>query len=68
MAKILKDHEIDIVISAVGGANVLDQIGLVEAIKAVGTIKVVIVYILISLLNFSFYMYRNVIEGGKYKK
>ncbi|KAJ6768626.1 LEUCANTHOCYANIDIN REDUCTASE [Salix koriyanagi] len=39
MAKILKDHEIDIVISAVGGANVLDQIGLVEAIKAVGTIK-----------------------------
>ena len=43
MEKLLKVHEIDIVISAVGGANVLDQIGLVEAIKAVGTIKVVII-------------------------
>lgn len=39
MEKILKDHEIDIVISAVGGANVLDQVALVEAIKAAGTVK-----------------------------
>lgn len=40
MEKILKEHEIDIVISALGGGNVLDQLALVEAIRAVGTIKV----------------------------
>ncbi|KAG5236965.1 leucoanthocyanidin reductase [Salix suchowensis] len=39
MEKLLKVHEIDIVISALGGENVLDQLGLIEAIKAVGTIK-----------------------------
>ncbi|XP_059454362.1 leucoanthocyanidin reductase-like [Corylus avellana] len=39
MEKILKEHEIDIVISAVGGANILDQLTLIEAIKTVGTIK-----------------------------
>ncbi|KAJ4710579.1 leucoanthocyanidin reductase-like [Melia azedarach] len=39
MEKILKEHEIDIVISAVGGEKVLDQLTLVEAIKAVGTVK-----------------------------
>lgn len=42
MEKILKEHEIDIVISAVGGANILDQLTLIEAIKSVGTIKVYI--------------------------
>ncbi|GMP83169.1 hypothetical protein CsSME_00037188 [Camellia sinensis var. sinensis] len=36
---ILKDHKIDIVISAVGGANILNQLTIVKAIKAVGTIK-----------------------------
>lgn len=41
MEKILKEHEIDIVISAVGGEKVLDQLTLVEAIKAVGTVKVI---------------------------
>lgn len=40
MEKILKEHEIDIVISAVGGGNLLDQLPLIRAIKAVGTIKV----------------------------
>lgn len=40
MQKILKDHEIDIVISAVGGESVLDQLTLLEAIKKVGTVKV----------------------------
>jgi len=40
MEKIIKENEIDIVISVVGGANILDQIPLVEAIKSVGTIKV----------------------------
>jgi leucoanthocyanidin reductase len=45
MEKILKVHEIDVVISAVGGGNVLDQLALVEAIKAVGTIKVEIIFI-----------------------
>ncbi|KAE8100770.1 hypothetical protein FH972_018631 [Carpinus fangiana] len=39
MEKILKEHEIDIVISAVGGGNILDQLTLIEAIKTVGTIK-----------------------------
>jgi leucoanthocyanidin reductase len=42
MEKILKEHEIDIVISAVGGENILDQLALIEAIKTVGTIKVYI--------------------------
>ncbi len=40
MEKILKEHQIDIVISAVGGGNILDQLTLIEAIKTVGTIKV----------------------------
>ncbi|KAL2484762.1 NAD(P)-binding Rossmann-fold superfamily protein [Abeliophyllum distichum] len=39
MEKILKEHEIDIVISAVGGANIMDQLALIQALKAVGTIK-----------------------------
>ncbi|KAI4368985.1 hypothetical protein MLD38_017480 [Melastoma candidum] len=39
MEKLLRDYEIEIVISAVGGKNLLDQLNLVEAIKAVGTIK-----------------------------
>ncbi|GMY18290.1 leucoanthocyanidin reductase-like [Fagus crenata] len=39
MEKILKEHQIDIVISAVGGGNILDQLTLIEAIKTVGTIK-----------------------------
>lgn len=40
MEKILREHEIDIVISAVGGENILDQLSLIEAIKTIGTIKV----------------------------
>ena len=40
MEKILKEHEIDIVVSTVGGESILDQIALVKAMKAVGTIKV----------------------------
>lgn len=40
MEKILKEHEIEIVISAVGGEQVKDQLPLIDAIKAVGTIKV----------------------------
>lgn len=40
MEKILKEHEIEVVISSVGGANILDQITLVKAMKGVGTIKV----------------------------
>ncbi|KAK6931452.1 NmrA-like domain [Dillenia turbinata] len=39
MEKLLKEHEIEIVISAVGGANILDQLTLIHAMKAVGTIK-----------------------------
>lgn len=40
MEEILKEYKIDIVISAVGGESILDQLPLVEAIKAVGTVKV----------------------------
>ncbi|KAK9705055.1 hypothetical protein RND81_07G030400 [Saponaria officinalis] len=39
MERILKENEIEVVISVVGGANILDQLSLVEAIKSVGTIK-----------------------------
>lgn len=38
--EMLKEHEIDIVISTVGGAYILNQLPLVEAIKAAGTVKV----------------------------
>ncbi|CAN1296222.1 Leucoanthocyanidin reductase [Linum perenne] len=36
---ILKDNEIEVVISIVGGGNLLDQLTLVQAIKSVGTVK-----------------------------
>ncbi|KAF8005803.1 hypothetical protein BT93_K0168 [Corymbia citriodora subsp. variegata] len=39
MEKILKEHKIEIVISAVGGDSISEQLVLVEAIKSVGTIK-----------------------------
>nr|BAV56577.1 putative leucoanthocyanidin reductase [Fagopyrum esculentum] len=39
MAKILREKEIEVVISVVGGATILDQIPLVHAIKAVPTVK-----------------------------
>lgn len=39
MEKVLKEHEIEVVISAVGGVSVLDQLILVDAIKCAGTIK-----------------------------
>ncbi|KAI4313973.1 hypothetical protein L6164_026916 [Bauhinia variegata] len=39
MEKILREHEIDIVISAVGGSSILDQLVLVEAMKSVKTVK-----------------------------
>lgn len=35
----LREHGIEVVISVVGGANILDQLPLIEAMKAVGTIK-----------------------------
>ncbi|GAU23517.1 hypothetical protein TSUD_39960 [Trifolium subterraneum] len=39
MEMILKKYEIDVVISAIGGGDLLDQLTLVEAIKSVNTIK-----------------------------
>lgn len=39
MEKIMEEHKIEVVISAVGGTSILDQLRLVQAIKAVGTIK-----------------------------
>ncbi|XP_057465827.1 leucoanthocyanidin reductase-like [Actinidia eriantha] len=39
MEKVLKEHEIEVVISAVGGESILDQLALIHAIKAVGTVK-----------------------------
>lgn len=40
MEKTLRDYEIDIVISAVGARNLMDQLVLVEAMKSAKTIKV----------------------------
>ncbi|KAK9278111.1 hypothetical protein L1049_027669 [Liquidambar formosana] len=39
MENVLKEHKIDVVISAIGGESILDQLFLVAAIKAVGTVK-----------------------------
>ncbi|GAB2297068.1 Leucoanthocyanidin [Dionaea muscipula] len=39
MEKVLKENDIDVVISAVGGGNILDQLPLVQAIYSVGTVK-----------------------------
>ncbi|MBA0689259.1 hypothetical protein Goari_006994 [Gossypium aridum] len=39
MVKLLKEHQIEIVISALGGATILDQLSLVEAIHSAGTVK-----------------------------
>ncbi|KAG5603758.1 hypothetical protein H5410_025250 [Solanum commersonii] len=39
MEHMLRKHEIDIVISVVGGESILDQLVLVQAMKVVGTIK-----------------------------
>ncbi|GMJ05711.1 hypothetical protein like AT1G75290 [Hibiscus trionum] len=39
MVKLLKEHHIEIVISAVGGEKISDQLALVEAISSVGTVK-----------------------------
>lgn len=40
MEDMLRKYEIDIIISAVGGDSILDQLALVQAMKSVGTIKV----------------------------
>ncbi|OIS95807.1 PREDICTED: leucoanthocyanidin reductase-like [Nicotiana attenuata] len=39
MEEMLRKYEIDIVISAVGGDSILDQLALIQAMKSVGTIK-----------------------------
>ncbi|XP_062115051.1 leucoanthocyanidin reductase-like [Humulus lupulus] len=39
MEKILKEYKIEVVISTIGGGGILDQLILVDAIKAVGTVK-----------------------------
>ncbi|XVF42996.1 hypothetical protein PTKIN_Ptkin02bG0004800 [Pterospermum kingtungense] len=39
MEKLLREHQIEIVISALGGAQILDQLVLAEAIQAAGTVK-----------------------------
>ncbi|KAK8604438.1 hypothetical protein V6N13_099380 [Hibiscus sabdariffa] len=39
MVKLLKEHHIEVVISAVGGEKILDQLSLVEAIASAGTVK-----------------------------
>lgn len=50
--KILKEYEIDIVISAIGAESMLDQLILVEAMKSVKTIKVR--FLLLYLFNGQF--------------
>lgn len=47
MEKILRENEIDIVISAVGGESIIDQFPLIEAMKNIGTIKVLFIIFLI---------------------
>jgi leucoanthocyanidin reductase len=37
---VLRAHGIEVVISVMGGANILDQLGLIKAIQAAGTVKV----------------------------
>ncbi|XP_021810770.1 leucoanthocyanidin reductase-like isoform X2 [Prunus avium] len=39
LEKVLKEHKIEVVISVVGGARILDQLILLEAIKSAGTVK-----------------------------
>ncbi|XP_077241084.1 leucoanthocyanidin reductase-like [Tasmannia lanceolata] len=39
MEKMIKELQIDVIISAVGGESILDQLNLITAIKAAGTIK-----------------------------
>ncbi|KAF5957761.1 hypothetical protein HYC85_004986 [Camellia sinensis] len=39
MEKVLREHKIEVVISAVGGESILDQLVLIHAIKSVGTVK-----------------------------
>ncbi|KMS97553.1 hypothetical protein BVRB_5g126130 [Beta vulgaris subsp. vulgaris] len=39
MEKILEEYKIEVVISAVGGESILDQLQLVNALKSVGTVK-----------------------------
>ncbi|KAF8389800.1 hypothetical protein HHK36_024319 [Tetracentron sinense] len=39
MENILREHKIDVVISSIGGQGILDQLTVVNAIKAVGTVK-----------------------------
>lgn len=51
MIEILRKYEIEVVISAVGGATILDQLTLAEAIKAVGSIKVGIMMKLMYIIH-----------------
>ncbi|GKU95043.1 hypothetical protein SLEP1_g8452 [Rubroshorea leprosula] len=37
--KLMREHKIEVVISAIGGDSILDQLHLIDAIKNVGTIK-----------------------------
>jgi hypothetical protein len=37
---VLRAHGVQVVISVMGGANILDQLGLIKAIQAAGTVKV----------------------------
>jgi hypothetical protein len=37
---VLRAHGVEVVISVMGGANILDQLGLIKAIQAAGTVKV----------------------------
>ncbi|XP_042508116.1 leucoanthocyanidin reductase-like [Macadamia integrifolia] len=39
MERLLRENKIDVVISAVGGESILPQLNLIDAIKAVGTVK-----------------------------
>jgi hypothetical protein len=36
----LRAHDVEVVISVMGGANILDQLRLIDAIRTAGTVKV----------------------------
>lgn len=60
MEKTLRDNNIHVVISAVGGESILDQLCLIDAIQAAGTVKVRVTQRVLLLL---FCMDKGVMHG-----
>lgn len=65
MEKLLKEQQIEIVISAVGGEKILDQLNLIEAIKAAGTVKVYVRRVERRHYSFMIFHFKKVFILGK---